>query len=59
MKPAIKSKTLWFNVIGGVIVLLQYLGTIHVIDINLLEGLLVVGNVVLRFITNTAVKGVM
>lgn len=58
MKTALNSKTLWFNVIGGVLVVLQYLGTINLVDPQVLGALLVAGNFALRFVTSEPIKGV-
>ena len=46
------SKTLLFNILGGVVVLLQYLGTIKAIEPELLSTVLVAVNFCLRFISN-------
>lgn len=47
-----KSKTLLFNILGGVVVLLQYLGTIKAVDPELLSTVLVAVNFALRFVSN-------
>ena len=52
MKEFWKSKTFWVNVIGLIIVVLQYLGTINLIKPELLAGILGFANFVLRFFTS-------
>lgn len=54
-KPWYQSKTVWFNVIGGVLVLAQYLGTIHIGDPRIIEGIMALGNFLLRFATDTSI----
>ena len=54
-KPFWKSKTFWFNVVGGVIVLLQYIGTLHIVNPTTMSTIMVVGNFLLRFVTKTGI----
>lgn len=56
MKPWYESKTLWFNIAGCFAVVLQYLGIINFADEKVTEAILIVGNVLLRFKTNTGIK---
>jgi len=51
-----ESKTVWFNLIGGLIVLLQYIGTINGINPEITGSALVVGNFLLRFLTDEKVE---
>lgn len=55
-KPVWESKTLWFNFLGLIVVVLQYAGTIHIGDPKFIEGILGVVNLVLRFYTSEPVK---
>lgn len=52
MKKWYESKTMWANLVGGVIVLLEYVGTINVVDPEVLAGVLIVVNIVLRVVTS-------
>ena len=54
MKPFWKSKTLWVNVIGLLIAVLQQLGTINWIPQETLVIVLGILNVILRFISNSS-----
>ena len=52
-----ESRTLWFNVVGLVVVVLEYLGTVDVpVSMEALTGALAVGNFILRFRTNEGLK---
>lgn len=51
-----ESRTIWLNVAGFIVVTLEYLGTIHLVDPEILTGVLGVLNVFLRFRTDEAVK---
>lgn len=56
LKNWYESRTVWFNLLGLLVVVLEYLGQINLIDPELLGGLLGLGNVLLRFRTNEGVK---
>lgn len=55
MKSWIKSKTLWFNVAAGVLGV--FLGALETAPLSpeVLAGIVAVGNIGLRFLTNTAI----
>jgi len=55
-KPWYQSLTLWTNLVGLLIVVLQYLGTINLIDPDTLATILGVLNIVLRLKTSQPVK---
>ncbi len=46
------SKTMWLNIVGGAVVLLQYFGTINLIKPEELTMVLAVANMVLRMLGN-------
>jgi len=59
MKPVRKwfeSKTIWFNLLGLVVVVLQYTQTIHVGDPKMLESALLVANLLLRMVTTGSIE---
>lgn len=61
MKTAIKSKTIIFNVFSGILVALMFITPI-VPEGNfseLISAVIVLVNIILRFKTDTAIKGVM
>jgi hypothetical protein len=51
-----KSKTVWFNVVSGAIVICNELAG-KVIPTEVATSVVVVGNVVLRFLTHDALTG--
>lgn len=51
-KPFYQSKQLWLNTIGLAVVVLDYLGTIHVGNPALVGSVLAVLNMVLRVTNN-------
>mgnify|MGYP001611994866 CR=1 FL=1 len=51
-----ESRTLWFNVLGLILVVLEYIGTINVIDPQIIATGLAMGNGLLRFRTNEGLK---
>jgi hypothetical protein len=54
-KKFYESKTFWVNMVGLLVVVLQYTGRINLIDNTTLASALAVVNIFLRFITNTAI----
>jgi hypothetical protein len=58
MKKWYTSKTVLLKIAGGVVVVLQYFGTINIIPAETLSGLLVVANFALRFLTHSAIARV-
>ena len=52
MKEFWKSKTFWVNAIGLVIIVVQYFGSISIIQPEVLAGILGALNFVLRFFTS-------
>lgn len=54
-KPIYQSKTFWVNVVGLIILVLQYFGAVNWVPQADLAGLLGVLNIILRFFTTTAV----
>lgn len=52
MKKWYESKTLWINIFGFLIVVMEYAGTINIGDPEALAAGIAVINVILRFITN-------
>ena len=59
-KPIYQSKTFWFNVIMAAIGLAEGFKTIEGIDLPswLTPTIILVGNTMLRFVTNKPVKGI-
>ena len=55
-KPFWQSRTLWFNVLGLILVVLEYIGTINIVDPEILATILALGNGLLRFRTNEGVR---
>jgi hypothetical protein len=55
MKEFWRSKTFWVNTIGLLIVIVQYFGSINIIEPELLAGILGALNFVLRFFTSEAI----
>ncbi len=51
-----KSKTLWFNAIGLLIVIAEYFGQINIITPELLALILLLGNGVLRMVTTSGIE---
>ena len=54
MKSPLKSKTIIFNSVAAIIAAVQAIGP-DIIDPQILGGIVVVGNLVLRFLTKTAI----
>ena len=56
MKKWYASKTIWLNLLGFVLVSLEYAGTINLIDPTVLALLGTVANIMVRFITQDSVE---
>lgn len=52
MKKWYESRTLWFNLVGLLVVVLEYFSQVNWFDPQLLATLLGLGNAVLRFRTS-------
>ena len=50
-----KSKTLWFNVVSGLVIAAQGMTSVHWIPGDYLTVIVVSGNFFLRFITDTGI----
>ena len=56
-KPWYTSKTLWVNAVAFAALLIQSLGTGFVIGVEEQAGIIVVLNILLRFVTKTGISG--
>ena len=56
LKGAIKSKTFWFNVVTGVLFITDKMLGADMIPPEVASTISAVGNVILRFVTNKALK---
>ncbi len=60
MKSWIESRTIWLNIVAGVATLATVfgvdLGLTPEVQAELVAGIMVVVNIVLRFMTSTAIK---
>jgi len=54
-KPIWKSKTIWFNVITLTLGILEVVNGVYLVDTQQLLLINGVGNLLLRYVTNTAV----
>jgi len=54
-KPIWKSKTMWFNVITLTLGILEVLNGVYIVDAQQLLLINGVGNLLLRYVTDTAV----
>jgi len=54
-KPIWKSKTIWFNVITLTLGILEVINGVYLVDTQQLLLINGVGNLLLRYVTNTAV----
>lgn len=54
-KPIWKSKTMWFNVITLTLGILEVINGVYLVDTQQLLLINGVGNLLLRYVTNTAV----
>jgi len=52
MKVFWKSKMFWLNVIGGALLLTQYIGGLNIVKPEYIAAALAIGNFILRLITN-------
>ena len=56
MKKWYRSKTLWFNILSILILVIQYGGDVHIIKLELQALLMAIVNILLRSITNQSIK---
>lgn len=56
MKNWYRSKTLWFNILSVLILVIQYCGDVHIIKLELQALLMAIINIILRAITNKPIK---
>ena len=56
-KPWYTSKTLWVNAVAFAALLIQSFGTGFVIGVEEQAGIIVVLNIILRFVTKTGISG--
>jgi hypothetical protein len=50
-KPILLSKTFWLNMVGLLILVVQYLSGVHYIPAGIAEAIIAIGNLILRVVT--------
>lgn len=57
VKGAVKSKTMWFNILSAGLVLVDHLSTgTHVISSNIAVPVIAIGNILLRLLTTESLS---
>lgn len=57
MKNLLASKTFWFNLLTIALLVIQKAGEFTWIPNDIVVWILTIGNVILRLLTNTAIRG--